>query len=81
MTRLSASKARQDFAETLNRVAYGRERVVLVRRGKSLGALVPVEDLELLERIEERMDLEAARAALRERGTVPWKKAKAMLGL
>jgi len=30
---LSAGKARQDFAETVNRVAYGGERIVVHRRG------------------------------------------------
>jgi len=78
---MTASKARKDFADTLNRVAFGGERVVLERRGKPLAALVPIRDLELLEALEEKSDLEAARKALKERGSVPWKKVKAALGL
>ncbi len=66
MGRTSASKARQDFSDTLNRVAYGRERVILHRRGKDVAAVVPIEDLRFLEEIEDRMDLEDARAALAE---------------
>ena len=81
MTRLKATLARDDFAETLNRVAYRGERIILERRGKNLAALVPMEDLELLREIEDRMDLEAARRALKERGSVSWKKLKAHLGL
>jgi prevent-host-death family protein len=63
---LSASKVRDDFAETLNRVAYGGERVVLDRHGKSVAAIIPIDDLSLLEEMENRMDVEAARAALAE---------------
>lgn len=82
MTRLPASKAREQLAEVLNRVAYGGERVVLERRGKGVAAVIPVEDLELLEALEDRYDVEAARAALAEKGrNVPWKKLKAELGL
>jgi len=82
MTRLPVSKAREDFAEALNRVAYRGERIVLERRGKRVAAIVSVEDLDLLERLEDRMDLESARKALadvRRHGAVPWEKVKAAL--
>ena len=79
--RISTTKSRQRFAATVNRVAHRGERVVLERRGKPLAALVPVEDLEILEKLEDRLDIEAARAALKEPGTVPWKKVKKELGL
>ena len=79
MTRVKASEARNDFATTLNRVAYGKHAVVLHRRGKDIAAIVPMEDLELLQKLEDRLDLEAARAALKEaeqEGTIPWGKIK-----
>ena len=81
MTRLAASQVREDFAETLNRVAYGGERVILHRRGKDIAALVSVQDLELLRQIEDRLDNEAADRASRERRPIPWKKLKQDLGL
>jgi prevent-host-death family protein len=84
VTRVSASQARHDFAETVNRVAYGGDRILLHRRGRDLAALVPIEDLQLLEELERNADLAAARAALKEagrKGTVPWEKLKAELGL
>jgi hypothetical protein len=34
MAHLPASKAREGFADTINRVAFGKERVVLRRRGR-----------------------------------------------
>ena len=81
MTRLSASAVREDFAETLNRVAYRGERIVLDRRGKSVAALVPLEDLELLRQIEDRLDNEAAMQALKEPGRVDWSTLKRDLEL
>jgi PHD/YefM family antitoxin component YafN of YafNO toxin-antitoxin module len=84
VTRLAAGKARKDFASALSRVAYAKERIVLQRRGKDVAALVSIDDLALLEAIEDRLDLEDARAALEEaeeRGTTRWEKIKADLGL
>ena len=86
MTRLPSGKARQDFSETVNRVAYGRERIILHRRGRDVAALIPVEDLALLEAVEDRLDVEEAEKILAEakaRGErpVPWEKAKIKLRL
>jgi prevent-host-death family protein len=86
MTRLPSGKVRQDFSETVNRVAYGRERIVLHRRGRDLAAVIPMDDLILLEELEDRVDVEEAQRLLaeakakRERA-IPWKTAKKKLGL
>lgn len=66
MTRLAASKARDDFADTLNRVAYGGERIVPRRRGKDVAALVPIEDLALIEKLEDAIDVREAKRVLAE---------------
>ena len=76
---ISATAARTLFAETVNRAIYAGERVVVRRRGKDVAAVVPIEDLELLEAIEDRMDIEAARKAMKEKGSVAWLKVKAKL--
>jgi prevent-host-death family protein len=81
MTRLAVAKAREAFADLLNRVAYGGERILLHRRGKDVAALVPVEDLALLEALEDRLDLEEARKALREKGAISLEDLKDELGL
>jgi len=66
MTRLTASKAQEEFADTLDRVVREGERVV-VRKGKrDVAAIVPVEDLELIEAIEDHLDHKAARKAVAE---------------
>lgn len=64
MNRLPASQAREKFAEILNEVAFGRKRMVLHRHGKDLVAVIPVEDLALLEELEDRADVARARRAL-----------------
>lgn len=66
MAHLPASKAREGFSDTINRVAFGKERVVLRRRGKEVAAVIPIADLRLLEDLEDRIDLTDARAALAE---------------
>jgi prevent-host-death family protein len=80
MVRITASKARQDFTETLNLAREG-ERVVLHRREKDVAAIVSMEDLALLEALEDRMDLEDVREALKEPGSIPWEQVKSDLGL
>jgi antitoxin Phd len=81
--KLDASEARQEFADTLNRVAYGKERVILHRRGKPIAVLVPIEDYELLEQLEDDVDVADARRILAdpEESPEPWEKVKADLGL
>jgi prevent-host-death family protein len=43
------TQARAEFADLVNRVVYGGERVVVTRHGKAIVALVPAADLERLE--------------------------------
>ena len=80
MTRVSATAARRDFAETLNRVAYRGERVVLERNGKDIAVLISIEDLELLRKFEDAMDNAAADEANDEPGR-SWDEIKSEMGL
>ena len=84
MTKISVSAAREDFSEVVNQVCYTGQRIILHRRGKALVALIPVADLEVLEAIEDSVDIEHARKALKEadkKGTIPWGQLKKELGL
>lgn len=81
---LESSVARDNFADTLNRVSYIKERVVIRRHGRDVAAVVPIEDLQFLEEIEDRLDLEEAITALKEADgeeLIPWEKVKKDLGL
>ena len=82
MARIAATDARIAFAEIVNKVAFGGERIRLQRHGKDVAAIVPVADLQLIEDLEDTMDLEAARAALKEKAPrVEWQRLKQELGL
>ena len=78
-TTISTADARKNFADLVNRVAYGHESVILTRRGEKIAALITMDELELLQRLEDLMDIEDAQKALDEPGgNIPskefWKK-------
>jgi prevent-host-death family protein len=78
------SEARESFSTTVNRVAFGGERVVLTRHGRRVAAVVPIEDLDLLERLEDASDLDDVRAALADPENaepIAWSELKSQLGL
>lgn len=78
--KLTASEVRQNFSDILNRAAFGRERVLVHRGKKPIAAIMPVEDYDFLEELEDRIDIEEARKRLNE-PTIPWSKIKKDLGL
>ncbi len=87
MTRLNVSKALEEFPEVVNRAANGNQRTIVSQRGKDVAAVISMEDLRLLERLVreemDRMDLEEARAALKEaeeKGTKPLRELMRELG-
>ena len=51
---ISVSEAREKFADLVNRVQYGGERVVIEKRGKPSVVMVSVEEAAFLEAMEER---------------------------
>jgi prevent-host-death family protein len=79
--KLTASIARQNFSDIVNRAAYGGERIILHRRKKPVAAVVPIADLELIEKLEDEFDVKAALKALKEPGTIPWETVKKKLRL
>jgi prevent-host-death family protein len=86
MTKVSTAVARKRFSDVVNRASYAKERVVLTRYGHTLAAIVPAEDLALLEAMEDRIDADDAREAMAEmkaRGEkpIPLAKVKKRLGL
>jgi len=65
---ITTADARKNFADIVNTVAYGKEPVVLTRRGQEIAALISIEELQLLQKIEDFIDIEDARKALEEPG-------------
>jgi prevent-host-death family protein len=73
------SEARTHLTEIVNKVAYGGKRIILARKGQNLVAIVPLDDLDALEALEDQIDIAAAKKAegdVKKHGTVSWKKAK-----
>src|SRR5687768_5627833 len=52
LRRIAVSAMRERFADVLAHVAVRRERIVLTRHGREVGAIVPVEDLERLREMD-----------------------------
>jgi prevent-host-death family protein len=52
MDTVGIAEIKRSISALVNRVAFGRERIVLTSRGKPKAALVSIEDLEQLEMLE-----------------------------
>lgn len=84
MREVSFAEASEQFSEMVDRAAEDKERIVVTRHGKRVVAIVPIEDIEAIERIEDRIDLEEAakaRAEAKEKGTISLAEIKAKYGL
>jgi hypothetical protein len=79
------SQVREELAELVGHTES--ERIRLIQDGRPVGAIVSLEDLELLEHIdqlEDALDLIAVEEAKREHGdapTIPWEEVKRELGI
>jgi len=65
------SEIRLKLSDLANRVIYGGERVVVEKNHKPAFAIVSMEDMELLERLEDEADIKAAEEALKEGKFIP----------
>ncbi|RLB93815.1 MAG: type II toxin-antitoxin system Phd/YefM family antitoxin [Deltaproteobacteria bacterium] len=80
--KISTADARKNFADIVNKVAYGNEPIVLTRRGQDVAALVSIDELELLQQIEDHIDIEDAKQALAGSGeNIPAEEVWKQLGL
>jgi prevent-host-death family protein len=84
VTAVTVADARSGLAELLNRVAYGKERLVITRHGREIAALVPVEDLQLANRLRRfvaRKDVARALEEVDSGKSASWEKLRSELGL
>lgn len=75
---ISMTEARAHFSELINRVYFGKERIELERQGKPLVALISLEDLQLLRRLEDTFDILEVDEAIKEAKTKGTKTLKQM---
>jgi len=80
--KISTADARKNFADIVNKVAYGNESIVLTRRGQEVAALISIDELRLLQQIEDYIDIEDATKALQNQGkNIPADEVWKQLGL
>ncbi len=81
MTKVSMTQARRDFTDIAQRVMYGDERICVQKNNKPAVAVVPVSDIEFLEALEDKIDLEEALKSLKKPGFIRLKDLKKKLGI
>jgi prevent-host-death family protein len=89
MATMTTSAAHEDFGALLDRVVSGKERIILQRDDRPVAAIIPIEDLERLERLieeeedEDRMDLAEHQRIMADPNEefIPWEQAKRELDL
>ena len=65
-TTINIAEAKEEFSELINRVAHSKERIVITRRDKEVAAIIPLEDLHVLQNSQNKSDLHDATEALKE---------------
>jgi prevent-host-death family protein len=82
MSHIGVTQLRDRIPEVVERVRYQGERVLVARHGRPVMAVVSVEDLELLRRVEDLLDLAETDEAEAEPGPdIPLEEMKRRLGL
>ncbi len=66
MTIISATDARANFPDIIHRAEYCKERILIQRHGKTVAAVVSLDDLKRLEALEDAIDSEILRRAVEE---------------
>lgn len=75
---VNSADARKSFSNLLNESGFGGRRIIVTRKGKAVAAVVPIEDLDAIQAMEERKDGEEANRILSDPKTeyIPWEQAK-----
>lgn len=81
MTTLSMTDARQEFTAIANKVMVTGQRICISKNNKPAFAVVPITDVELLQALEDKLDLEEALIALKETGSISLEDLEKQAGL
>ena len=83
MLRKTLTEARKDMPEIFNKVCYAGERAIIQKHGKDCVAVVSIEDLNILKKMEDMINIRDAEDALRDyelHGGVLWDDVKDEIG-
>ena len=61
---VSATEARSKLSDLISRAQHSEERTILTRHGKPVAALVSIEDLKALRKLEDATDVARARESI-----------------
>ena len=81
MTTVSITKMRTQVRKLADQVAHHSERICIERNGEPAFVMVPIRDMEILEALEDKADVKAARKALKTGKFTPLSKVKKDLGI
>lgn len=75
---VNSANARKSFSKLLNESGFGGSRIVVTRKGKAVAAMVPIEDLEAIQALEDQKDTAEAKRILSDSKSefIPWEQAK-----
>ncbi len=75
---INSANARKSFSDLLNESGFGGKRIVVTRKGKAVAAVVPIQDLEAIQALEDHKDVTEAKRILSdpESEFIPWDEAK-----
>ena len=80
MNKVTVTELKEDFRKTTGRVELAGERVIVRRNSRDAFALIPIDDLRLLELVEDKLDALLALKSLDDpRPSIPWEDAKQTL--
>lgn len=79
---VNSAHARKTFSDLLNESGFGGRRIIVTRKGKAVAAVVPIEDLEAIQAMEDRKDIAEANRIISDPKNefIPWEQAKRELG-
>ncbi len=82
MLKMKIGDIKREMASTINKVAHENERIILERRGKKVAAIISIEDLKLLEKIEDYIDIHEAERILADpmEKPIPYEQVRKELG-
>ena len=74
--KMTSAEARNHFPDLVSQATYAKTRTIITKRGKKVAAIIPIEDLERLEALEDNRDIEKIEHALENDEFENWNEAK-----